>query len=319
MLDVAATFEALCACRAFRRSLEHAAERTLNGCDIARLSGLAYLHDLGKANAGFQAKRWLDSKRPHWIKENGHSCEWLTAGHGIEAIALIDAALSNDEALALLSRLPLKAMAGWGSDETLGNLLGASIAHHGRPLSQTTDWFNVRTHWCVHGDYDPGAQLDRIAAALQEFVPEAFSAGGLALPVSPRFAHVFAGLVQLADWLASDTYYFPYSQPGENRLQSSRGLARKAVMALGLDAEDARRRLLELAPDFAAVFDGNAPYPTQAAMADDKLGSVVVLEAETGSGKTEAALWRFLHLFKKGEVDSLYFALPTRVAAARAH
>ena len=319
MLDVAATFEALCSCKAIRRALECAAKRTLNTCDIARLSGLAFLHDLGKANAGFQAKRWLHTERPRWICKTGHSCEWLLAGHGIEAIALIDAAHTSDEALELLLRLPVEAMAEWGNDETLNNLLRASIAHHGRPLSQAPDWFNARTHWHIHGDYDPGAQLDRITVTLLKFVPEAFRASGSELPASPRFAHVFAGLVQLADWLGSDTLYFPYSGPGEDRLQTSRMLARKAVIALGLDAEDTRRRLLKLTPNFAAVFGGNAPYPTQAAMADDALGPVVVLEAETGSGKTEAALWRFLALFKQGKVDSLYFALPTRVAASQAY
>ncbi len=41
----------------------------------------------------------------------------------------------------------------------------------------------------------------------------------------------------------------------------------------------------------------------------------MILEAETGSGKTEAALARFLALLAAGEVDGLYFALPTRVAA----
>ncbi len=319
MLDVAATLEALCACNAIRRALEKAAKRTLNNRDIARLSGLAYLHDVGKANAGFQAKRWLDAERPRWLSETGRSCEWLIAGHGIEAIALINAAQTSDEAQALLLRLPVEAMAEWGDSETLGNLLRASISHHGRPLSQIPDWFNARTHWRAHSDYDPGAQLDRIAATLLEFVPEAFSAGGSELPASPRFAHVFAGLVQLADWLGSDTRYFPFSELGEDRLQTSRRLARKAVTALGLDAEDARRRLLELDPYFATVFGGNAPYPTQAAMADDALGPIVILEAETGSGKTEAALWRFLSLFKQGKVDSLYFALPTRVAAGQAY
>jgi len=41
----------------------------------------------------------------------------------------------------------------------------------------------------------------------------------------------------------------------------------------------------------------------------------LVLEAETGSGKTEAALWRFKTLFEAGEVDAVCFLLPTRVAA----
>ncbi len=55
----------------------------------------------------------------------------------------------------------------------------------------------------------------------------------------------------------------------------------------------------------------------QLATADLSLGNIVVLEAETGSGKTEAALWRFVQLFQNGEVDSLFFALPTRVAASK--
>ena len=46
-------------------------------------------------------------------------------------------------------------------------------------------------------------------------------------------------------------------------------------------------------------------------------GPLLILESETGSGKTEAALWRFAQLFQAGKVDSLYFALPTRVAASQ--
>lgn len=135
LADVAAVFEALCACRAIRRSLESAAGRALDSLDISRLSALVFLHDLGKANAGFQAKRWLDAERPRG---------WLTAGHGAEAIGLLDA--SNDprfpEAQDLLLRLPVIEMLAWGSDETLGNLLRASIAHHGRPITDAPDWYN---------------------------------------------------------------------------------------------------------------------------------------------------------------------------------
>ena len=50
-------------------------------------------------------------------------------------------------------------------------------------------------------------------------------------------------------------------------------------------------------------------------MTDPDLGPVVIVESETGSGKTESALWRFRTLFEAGEVDALAFLLPTRVAA----
>lgn len=310
LADVAAVFEALCNCRSIRRSLETAAERALAVSDISRLSALVFLHDLGKTNAGFQAKRWLESERPRGR---------LTAGHGAEAIALLDAARHDEEAEALLLRLPILEICTWGKVETLDGLLRASIAHHGRPLTDAPDWFNARIHWIPRDEYDPAAQLSHVAAALRDFLPDAFLDGGLPLPDTPRFAHYFAGLVQLADWLGSDTRFFPFSELDEDRLGTSRERARAAVRAVGLEATPYRQPLLHTPPAFTDVFDAPAPYPTQAAMANDGLGPVVVLEAETGSGKTEAALWRYFHLFARGEVDSLYFALPTRVAASQAY
>jgi CRISPR-associated endonuclease/helicase Cas3 len=310
LADVAAVFEALSSCRGIRRSLEAAAGRTLDECDVARLAALVFLHDLGKANAGFQAKRWLDDERPRG---------WLTAGHGAEAIALLEASNHSSEAEALLLRLPILEMCAWGSLETLNDLLCASISHHGSPIAEAPDWFNARIHWMAHDGYAPADQLTRIGEALRHFLPAAFREGGLPLPEAPRFAHYFAGVVQLADWLGSDTRFFPFSEQGEDRLATSRERAIVAVRDIGLDAEPYRQLLRLTPPAFSQVFDAPAPYASQATMSDDTLGRVVVLEAETGSGKTEAALWRYFHLFIRGEVDSLYFALPTRVAATQAY
>ncbi|MBM3336833.1 MAG: CRISPR-associated helicase Cas3' [Betaproteobacteria bacterium] len=55
----------------------------------------------------------------------------------------------------------------------------------------------------------------------------------------------------------------------------------------------------------------------QASMSDLGSGPLLILESETGSGKTEAALWRFAQLYQAGHVDALYFALPTRAAASQ--
>jgi len=80
--------------------------------------------------------------------------------------------------------------------------------------------------------------------------------------------------------------------------------------------ESRRTGIQARAPGFPALFDVASPHPIQQ---DATLPAApcVVLEAETGSGKTEAALWRFRHLFAAGAVDGLYFALPTRVAATQ--
>lgn len=311
LADVAATFEALCHCRSIKRALDTACGHTLNQTAIARLCALVFLHDLGKANAGFQAKRWTPETRPS---------RRLIAGHGPEAIALLDGALAgSEEAWHILTQIPIEQMATEWGEPAVVSLLRASIAHHGRPIASDQGWSGVRVHWQNHDGYDPVAQMRRIGIAVQRFQPRAFESDPTPLPDSPRFVHLFAGLVQLADWLGSDTRHFRYSDKHEDRLTSCHPLAAEAVTHLGLNVEPLRSLLTTTPPSFSQVFDGATPYPTQTAMADPSLGQVVALEAETGSGKTEAALWRFLHLYQRGAVDSLYFALPTRVAASQAY
>jgi CRISPR-associated endonuclease/helicase Cas3 len=51
--------------------------------DIARLAVLAFLHDVGKANSGFQAKRWWDRIPAYWPVR-------ISAGHGLEDFKLFD-------------------------------------------------------------------------------------------------------------------------------------------------------------------------------------------------------------------------------------
>ena len=48
-------------------------------------------------------------------------------------------------------------------------------------------------------------------------------------------------------------------------------------------------------------------------------GSVVLLESETGSGKTEAAIAHGMRLYRAGAVDGMFFALPTRTSGVQMH
>ncbi|NVK58432.1 MAG: hypothetical protein HWE26_22840 [Alteromonadaceae bacterium] len=64
------------------------------------------------------------------------------------------------------------------------------------------------------------------------------------------------------------------------------------------------------------------PTPRAAQLAVGEIAAneqLVILEAETGAGKTEAALWRLVSLYRAGKVDALYFAVPTRTAARQLH
>ncbi|MFY9261105.1 MAG: CRISPR-associated helicase Cas3' [Gallionella sp.] len=306
LIDVAACFESLCQCHAIRRALEQAAGRSLDSGDIARLSVLVFLHDIGKANSGFQAKRWQK-----WQDIPKRWGVLVHAGHGSEALKLFEPELES-----LLMLLPIEQMDSWG--EACYSLLVASISHHGRPIKDPPP---DSLFWTKPSPlYNPADTLKEIGDCALTLYPQAFQTSEQLLPDAPAFGHLFAGLVQLADWLGSDTKFFPFSAAGEDRASTAKQKARRAIVALGLDAEDWRAQLETRNPSFNDIFQ-NPPRPIQSAMrdSDSALGNLVILESETGSGKTEAALWRFVDLFKAGKVDSLYFALPTRVAATQVY
>jgi CRISPR-associated endonuclease/helicase Cas3 len=305
MLDVAACFYAVVQVRAVRRGMERAARRSLTDLDLMRLTVLAFLHDVGKANAGFQAKRWSHTGQPAphgWPAPAGHTSEALFI-FGKEA---------------LLNQFPVDEMSQWG--HACMSLWRASISHHGRPVEDIIDSRSALLLWSPVQNagkvvYHPQATLGEMGQCLKKWFPSALEVGP-ELPDSPEFAHLFAGLVQFADWLGSDTRFFPYAEPGEDRNQWVWTKAQEAVATIGFDVSTWRQSLpKELC--FPAIFKVQEPRPIQAKMGSNELGPLLILESETGSGKTEAALWRFAQLFQAGQVDGLYFALPTRVAASQ--
>lgn len=302
MIDVAACFARLAQCKSIRRALEQSAGRELSEQDITRLSVLAFLHDIGKANSGFQAKRWKAKIPPFWPVQ-------IVAGHGAEVFKLFEVAASAEAIEPLIEKI-----CAWG--DAVNSLLTASISHHGRPIKDSPG-ISSSIWKSYDGKYAPAVVLKEIAARAPELYPDAFEVGGQTLPHAPSFGHLFAGLVQLADWLGSDKRFFKFSEADENRAETAAFMAEEAITTLGLDSENWRAKLIAAAPSFAEVFGGFDPRPVQAAMNDASLGPLVILESETGSGKTEAALWRYVYLFRAGLVDSLYFALPTRVAATQ--
>lgn len=310
--DVAAVMLSLLQVGAVQRATQAAAGRSLNEVDHARLAALAFLHDIGKANTGFQGRYWLNSsERPSgWAPPCGHGPQgWNLFSDFVQGLHWPQT---------ILEGLPLEAMDTWG-DACL-ELLHASISHHGRPVSSEGGevlWRPVQQAGRVV--YCPRQAIAAMGIALREQYPLAFTEGGLELPGSPAFVHLFAGLVQLADWLGSDTRssFFPYSQADEVRALSAPDRAAKALTSIGMAATALATREDSTEVDFAQIFEVPEARPMQAKMASNGFGPIVVLEAETGSGKTEAALWRFLHLWRAGDVDALYFALPTRVAATQ--
>jgi len=298
--DVAAVAEALLSQPVFAARFAHLAGRSeLDATTCSRLAALTFLHDIGKANRGFQKR--VDPVAP-------------MVGH-IQPLAwLLKAPFAATLLERLLVALEYDAWCKWFSDGGWP-LLDAIFAHHGRPWRLDVLQDDTR-YWRPGPDLDPVGDLAVMGSAVRRWFPDAFEPGPT-LPEAPAFHHAFAGLVMLADWLGSDPAFFPMACGKEaDRMSDARHRAREALGRTGLEVETIRLRLNNTPPSFADAFAVPEPRPMQKAAAVPE-ACCVVLEAETGSGKTEAALWRFLHLFEAGTVDGLYFALPTRVAATQ--
>jgi CRISPR-associated endonuclease/helicase Cas3 len=124
------------------------------------------------------------------------------------------------------------------------------------------------------------------------------------LRFTPAAQHLFAGILMASDWMASG---FAFT-PGKVDELAADVLRRTGWTDLhsGAPAGD--------------LLEGRDPRPAQigtlALPLDERFA---VIEAPTGSGKTEAALIWASRLVAAGEVDGLYFAVPTRSAASELH
>ncbi|MGQ9724960.1 MAG: CRISPR-associated helicase Cas3' [Tepidimonas sp.] len=297
-LDVAVVFHSLLSIRSIARTMPIDAQQA------ERLAVLAFLHDFGKCNWGFQAKANPRARQ--------------TAGHVMEGVALLSELhdYCPQEWRALIAEI-----CSWfqGGEEQGLQMLLASISHHGRPVSLNDYAASgverlAKKWWSATGDYDPMAALASLAHAARRAFPRAFGHGIPLINATPALQQRFAGLVMLADWIASDEQFFPYRQcDSEDRLALARQAACHALRQIGLIVPVKRSP-----KPFASTF-GFAPTPLQAALAREITPGedtrLLLAESDTGSGKTEAALAWFMRLYAEGLVDGLYFALPTRVAA----
>lgn len=175
--------------------------------------------------------------------------------------------------------------------------------------------------WLAVQGYDPESAAKQMGEALSQWFSPAFDIKNAApLPQSQRFIRLFAGIVSLADWIGSAQAYFPYSTAYDaSYITEAKKRAALALEAFGFTNKAQNARASSPA-QFCDLTGYSHPNSAQAAI--DTLSPehrLVILEAETGSGKTEAALLRFVRLWEEGKVESLFFAVPTRSAAVQLH
>lgn len=307
--DVAACFEALLRESVLSRRLARLVGwEDLDEAHIARLSVMAAIHDAGKVNQGFQVRKQRSPK--------------VWAGHVGEMISVLEADEEWQEKLLLA--LGIGPVIEWFNSrydqEALIDMLCATWAHHGRPVRPRATHFQA-PFWEPKDELDPVAGLRDLADAVRRWFPAAFEAQAAPIPDVPAFRHAFNGVLNLADWLGSNQHFFAYADSLDNRMPFARKRAAELIESMYLDPKRARAILADKSIAFEDVA-GFEPYEIQARCMDlpiDPSGNLTILESDTGSGKTEAALARFARLYQAGEVDGMYFAVPTRSAATQLH
>ncbi len=304
--DVAACFEALLLDPVVRaRFVRAAGAHDFNDTTAARLTYLAYLHDFGKLNAGFQFKvRPRNELPPRAPGKAGHIAAALLCFDQPDLCALLELPNIVDE---------------WGPGVV--PLVYAMLAHHGRPARRIPpSGSGPPDLWRPFAGYDPRATARLLSERGRAWFPSAF-APGPGLPDTPRLAHLFAGFLVLADQLGSDKAFQYEPDPDPHYIERARRIATGVVQS----RQFRRRDWIAVATgsdgrDVQSLFDYPDLRPCQRAVVGAPIDPpLLILESETGSGKTEAAILRLAALWHAGLVDGLYFALPTRAAAKQLH
>ena len=319
LADVGACFEVLLKQTTIRQRLARTAgQADLDSATAARLCVFAALHDIGKINTGFQTQIWTTADlqgrpKPH------------RASHTSDLVPVL---LGEDYRTNewFLDALGWDELRGWDSDDgnTVSALFAAAFSHHGEPLNLYDSKHSNSDIWRPFAELNPEHSLRYIVRQLRQWFPDAWAPGVQPLPAAPAFQHMFLGLCTLADWIGSSEQWFQFSDVlNDDYILDARSKAAQAIWDIGLDVAE-QRLAFSAPPGFGDLFDlpGN-PSPNamqrKVALETPLHEPLVIIESETGSGKTEAALWRFALMYQAGLVDGLYFALPTRSAATQLH
>lgn len=259
------------------------------------LALLVACHDLGKVSPGFQAKvpelyrRILAAGVPK-------ASDLVATDHGRITYVVLPG---------LLATLGAEEGARYRAARAVAGHHGSFPRDDGRSLpAEGKAWTELRS----------------LAFAQLRNALEVDDLSGLRTTSDP-WTMALAGFTTVADWVGSDIDRFPY-QPtgrvGEEYVKSARARARSALDLLGWLGWPRERQ----AVGFRALFpppEYKDPNPVQAAVEEISLrvgpGTLILIEAPTGSGKTEASLVAAQALLARGEVGGIYYALPTQATS----
>ena len=307
LLDTAAVAECLWdhyLSDGLRRSLDRIAGGTGGGRQL--LAFLCGVHDLGKATPAFQAQQ-PDLAQAVWA-----------AGLQVEGLPPRAARTWRHEVSGAKALLDAMTGAGWPRPQR--SWVWPVIAgHHGRfpakaalgvPPSRGPAHGDARWHQVRQGVI--GRVVQAVGAnGLDALCPEAVPSRSVQLTIS--------GVVIMADWIASQEELFTgVFNLDRVTMPAARDRARAGWAALALDGG---WRKLEPGPAESLVDRrfGYPPRPVQATVLDAvqqmPRPGLVVVEAPTGEGKTEAALAAAEILAARSGASGVFIGMPSQATA----
>ena len=306
--------------RLFRQWIPESVRRTLQDAlseeeaeQIAVLAAL--LHDIGKLTPVFA------SKLLHVLPELHERL--LILGLQVQAYETIIDPGKSPHALAGAACLRLR------EEKCPHSLTAVIAAHHGKTATSdqmellNADKYPYAHH--LHGAQGfgslQGLLWDEVRQNWLDYALSCCSFSSLAeVPEISRSAQmVLTGLLIVADWIASNTEYFPLrSQDETPDLAVEEARVEQAMTEIALPFPLKCDTPPSSETDFAERFRFS-PRPLQQTVLDIAHHCVtpglMIIEAQMGVGKTEAALAAAEHYAKKCGAGGIFFALPTQATA----
>ncbi|MBV1879332.1 MAG: CRISPR-associated helicase/endonuclease Cas3 [Pseudomonadales bacterium] len=253
------------------------------------------LHDLGKFDIRFQLKA-PEALQRLWPKFNAdEDANKETYFHGPQGFLVFRKQITNHF--------------GFDADNTQ-TWLGAVAGHHG-DLQMRGEWRAPDAEdWVINKDQQ--ARFEWINTLIDLFLEPASIDPTTQLPACPP---MLAGFCSICDWVGSNNDFFAYnSTPGGKDLAGY--WATTLITAAPLIEKFGLHRRLAGTKGMLGLFPKMRPRQVQTVLHQlSTEQGLTLIEAPTGSGKTEAALAFASELLAAKKADSIIFALPTQATA----
>ncbi|MDD4996831.1 MAG: CRISPR-associated helicase/endonuclease Cas3 [Syntrophales bacterium] len=259
------------------------------------------IHDLGKLDVRYQLK-----------SEDAHNAFWPELNPG-------DVIYEGqyDHGRGGLGWADLEHADWFHSDyEIIFPWIEAVTGHHGEFMGRRYDTFGkpiARENVLLH---DRNARREFIKEMQRVFLSEDLIQAGPPSLIDPAGKSLFGGFCSVSDWIGSNANFFHYRERGVEAWEYFAGTREYVKKGNILSSCGLLRDPMPYSGVKSLLKEKEKPRGIQKKIDDLPIvPSLMLIEASTGSGKTEAAVAYAWKLLDHCMADSIVFALPTQASA----